>query len=219
MEPLRQTLRDIAERDMAQDSAHDLGHLDRVWFTCDRIAATEGGNRKLLLAAAYLHDLVNLPKDAPNRAQASRLAADAAIPHLQALGFSETEIARTRHAIEAHSFSANIEPETQEARILRDADRMDAIGATGIARTFAVSGRLNRPLHHPDDPFATHRPPDDSAYALDHWPVKLLRLAEGMTTETGRALAQRRLSVMHRYLSDLADEIGTEPPQHWDIQT
>ncbi|CUH63490.1 putative hydrolase [Thalassovita gelatinovora] len=219
MDPLRQTLRDIAGRDMAQDSAHDLAHLDRVWSTCTRIAAAEGGNRKVLLAAAYLHDLVNLPKDAPNRTQASQLAAKAAAPHLQTLGFSKTEIAQTRHAIEAHSFSAGIEPETQEARILRDADRMDAIGAIGIARAFAVSGQLNRPIHHPDDPFAIHRTPDDGAYALDHWPAKLLRLADGMTTETGRALAQKRLSSMHRYLSDLADEIGTEPPQHWTFQT
>ncbi|MBR9650281.1 HD domain-containing protein [Thalassovita aquimarina] len=216
METLRRTLRNIAERDMAQDSAHDLAHLDRVWTTSQRIAETEGGDLRVLIAAAYLHDLVNLPKDAPDRAQASRLAAQAAAPHLRALGFSAPEIENTRHAIEAHSFSAGIEPETVEARILCDADRMDAIGAIGIARAFSVSGQLDRPIYDPDDPFAAERDPDDSAFSLDHWPVKLLRLAEGMQTATGRALARDRVAVMHRFLTDLAGEIGTEPPQHWN---
>ncbi len=216
MEPLRQTLRNIAKRDMTQDSAHDLAHLDRVWTTSKRIAETEGGDLRVLIAASYLHDLVNLPKDAPNRTRASRLAAEAAAPYLAALGFADAEIENTRHAIEAHSFSAGIEPETLEARILRDADRMDAIGAIGIARAFAVSGQLNRPIYHPDDPFAAGRTPDDRAYSLDHWPVKLLRLAEGMQTATGRAMAQGRVAAMHRFLTDLAGEIGAEPPQHWN---
>ncbi|MEZ5674204.1 MAG: HD domain-containing protein [Thalassovita sp.] len=215
MHTLRHALRQIAQRDMAQDAAHDLPHLDRVWENCRIIAADMGGTSRPLLAAAYLHDLVNLPKNAPNRAQASALSAQAAVSHLQALGFPENEIAETTHAIAAHSFSAGIEPETDTARILRDADRLDALGAIGIARAFAVSGALNRPLYDADDPFARTRDANDTQFALDHWPLKLLRLPDDMQTETGRRIAQQRLATMHRFLTDLAAEIGTQAPTHW----
>lgn len=215
MHALRQTLRDIAQRAMAQDAAHDLAHLDRVWHTAHDIAETMGGATRPLLAACYLHDLVNLPKDAPDRAMASTLSAQAATPHLQALGFPPDDIADTAHAIAAHSFSAGIEPKSDTARILRDADRLDALGAIGIARTFAVSGGLGRPLYAPDDPFATQRPLDDTAYALDHWPLKLLRLPAEMLTARGQQIAAERLIPMHHYLAAIAAELGTPAPTHW----
>lgn len=215
MHTLRHALRQIAQRDMAQDAAHDLAHLDRVWENCRIIAADIGGPTRPLLAAAYLHDLVNLPKHASNRSQASTLSAQAAIPHLQALDFAENEIAETTHAIAAHSFSAGIEPETDTARILRDADRLDALGAIGIARAFAVSGALNRPFYDADDPFAQTRAINDAHFALDHWPLKLLRLPDDMQTKTGHRIAQQRLATMHRFLTELAAEIGTQAPTHW----
>ncbi|SDO89323.1 uncharacterized protein SAMN05216196_11254 [Lutimaribacter pacificus] len=211
-EGLRQKVRAIAATGMAQDSAHDLAHLDRVWANAQAIAAGEGGaDMDVLCAAAYLHDLVNLPKDAPDRAQASTLSARAAGPHLQTLGFDAQRIAAAQHAIAAHSFSAGIAPETPEACILRDADRLDALGAIGIARAFAVSGALDRALYDPGDPFAATRAPDDQSFALDHWPAKLLRLPDGMTTATGRRLARARIATMLRFARDLADEIGHAP--------
>lgn len=216
MSALRQRLRAIAAHEMVADSAHDMAHLDRVWANAQAIAAGEGGaDMDVLCAASYLHDLVNLPKDAPDRAQASRLAARAAAPHLAALGMDAGQIAATRHAIEAHSFSAGIAPRTPEAAILRDADRLDALGAIGIARAFAVAGALGRAIHAPDDPFATARTLDDSAFAVDHFATKLLRLPEGMLTVTGRAIAQARAAAMRRFLADLAGEIAAAPPDHW----
>lgn len=215
MKQLRASLRAIAAAEMAQDSAHDLAHLDRVWRNCLKIAPQEQGDLRVLLAGAYLHDLVNLAKDAANRAEASQLAAAAAPPHLRDLNYSETEIAEVQHAIASHSFSAGIEPVSREAKILRDADRLDALGAIGLARSFAVSGQLGRAIYHPKDPFAQHRSPDDSQYALDHWPLKLLQLPETMLTATGRQLAKRRLLTMARFLTDLAEEIDAPVPTHW----
>jgi len=128
MQQLREALRKIAHKQMQQDPAHDLAHLDRVWANAQVIARDEGDvDLRVLLAAAYLHDLVNLPKDAPNRTQASSLSAEAAAPILHDLGFSEAGIAAAGHAITAHSFSAGITPENIEAKILRDADRLDAL--------------------------------------------------------------------------------------------
>ena len=203
---------------MAADSAHDLAHLDRVWANAQAISrefAPTETDAQVLLAASYLHDLVNLPKDSPDRARASGLAATAAVPILRDLGMDADRIAATCHAIEAHSFSAGIPPRTPEARILRDADRLDALGAVGIARCFAVAGALDRPLYDPGDPFAAGRDPDDGLHTIDHFHVKLLRLARDMQTEAGRALAERRTARMIRFLEDLAEEIGHPLPQDW----
>lgn len=199
---------------MAQDSAHDLAHLDRVWANARAIASMDA-DEEVLLAACYLHDLVNLPKDSPDRDRASTLAAEAAAPILRDLGFDDSRIAAAQHAIAAHSFSAGIPPQTPEARVLRDADRLDALGAIGIARCFAVSGALGRPLYDPADPFASARDLDDRRQTLDHFRVKLLRLPADMLTEGGRALAQTRAARMIRFLEDLAAEIGADLPPDW----
>lgn len=204
---LRDQLRGIVQDQMALDSAHDLAHLDRVWMNAQNIA-DGAGDVSVLMAASYLHDLVNLAKDDPNRALASRQSAGKAGPVLTSLGFSSEQIKAIQHAIEAHSFSAGIPPESFEAEVLRDADRLDSLGAIGIARTFLVAGALGLALYDPTDPFAQSRTLDDGMYSLDHWQVKLLKLPDGMITDMGRDLAQKRVKVMLQYLEDLSGEIG-----------
>lgn len=193
----------------AQDSAHDLAHIRRVWANCQLIAKGEAAplDMELLHAAALFHDLVNLPKDAPNRAAASRLSAEAAAPHALQCGLPATKLPALQHAITAHSFSANLAPRTPEAKVLQDADRLDALGAIGLARMLMVSGALNRPLYNRDDPLAEARPPDDSAFALDHFKTKLFTLADTMQTATGRAIARERTAYMQSFLTRLMDEI------------
>jgi uncharacterized protein len=203
---LRDQLCRIVQDQMDLDSAHDLAHLDRVWMNAQQIA-DGSGDLDVLLAACHLHDLVNLPKDDANRAFASRQSAEKAGPILALLGFSPDQVKATQHAIEAHSFSAGIPAETFEAKVLRDADRLDSLGAIGIARTFLVAGALGLPLYDPADPFAQNRVPDDSKYSLDHWQIKLLKLPDGMITDKGRELAQNRVKVMLRFLDDLSEEI------------
>lgn len=216
MQELRAQLRAIIKREMEQDPAHDIAHLDRVWANAHRIALSEEGvNLRVLLAAAYFHDLVNLPKDAPNRSEASSLSAEKAAPFLQDLGYDDAEIEAAKHAIRAHSYSAGIPPESFEAEILRDADRLDALGAVGIARTFMVAGTMGRPLLDPNDPFAAERPLDDQLWSIDHWHLKLLQLPHEMVTEKGRKIARKRARLMLAYLKQLAKEMDTELPDHW----
>ncbi len=213
--PLRQALREALESGAQgqQDGAHDLAHADRVWLNARTIAHGEGlPPSPVLLCASYLHDLVTLPKDHPKRARAASMSATAAGPVMEALGLTPTEIAQARHAIEAHSWSGGVSPASPEARILRDADRLEALGAIGVARCFAVSGSLGRPLFHARDPFAKEREPNDAAFALDHFPVKLLKLPETFLTPTGRRLAEERAASMRRYLVDLARELGAPQP-------
>jgi uncharacterized protein len=195
--------------DGATDGAHDLGHLDRVWKSCRLIAMDEpGADADVLAAAAYFHDAVNLPKDSPDRAQASRLSADLGLRELAAMGFDAGKLPAVHHAIAAHSFSARITPETVEARILQDADRLEALGAIGLARMFMVTGQMGGGLFDAADPMALHRPLDDRRFALDHLEVKLFGLVDTMQTATGRAIAAERAEWMHSFRTRLLSEIG-----------
>ncbi|MDE1996297.1 MAG: HD domain-containing protein [Rhizobiaceae bacterium] len=199
--------------DDGTDASHDINHARRVMRAALQIAATEGGgDEEVIIAAAYLHDWVNLPKNHPDRAHASRLSAEAARPILAALGFTSDRIEAACHVISAHSFSANIPPETLEARALQDADRLEALGAIGLARVFSIAGQLGNGLFDGEDPFAQRRPLDDRRYAIDHFEVKLLRLPETMQTAAGRAMAEERADVMRRFLRSLAQELGTVMP-------
>jgi uncharacterized protein len=190
------------------DGSHDRSHLLRVWHNAISIADQEAScDRTVLTAAVILHDCVAVEKNAPQRAQASRLAAAHARSILAALGWDASAIARTAHAIEAHSFSADIAPETLEARILQDADRLDAIGAIGIARCFYVAGRMGSSLYDPQDPSASDRLFDDRNFALDHFGAKLFKIAANFQTKSGQALADARTQTMHGFVRALLDEI------------
>lgn len=189
------------------DGSHDIAHILRVFRNAMRIAAKEGGYIKLLAAAVLLHDCVAVEKNSPLRAQASRLAADKARTVLEGLGWPADEIGAVAHAIEAHSFSANIRPETLEAKILQDADRLDAIGMVGAARCFYVGGRMASGLYDPFDPRAEHRPLDDKAYSIDHFPVKLFKLADGFQTGEGRRIARERHDRLKQFYDLFLEEI------------
>jgi len=195
------------------DASHDINHARRVMRAALRIAAAEGGGDEgVIIAAAYLHDWVNLPKNDPNRSRASALSADAARPILAALGFAPDRVEAACHAILTHSFSANIPPRTLEARALQDADRLEALGAIGLARVFAIAGQLGSSLLGGADPLAKNRPLDDRRYAVDHFEVKLLRLPDTMQTKAGHAMAEERAEVMRRFLHSLAEELGHTMP-------
>ena len=189
------------------DAAHDASHLDRVWRNARELLAEHPeADVLVVLAACYLHDLVNLPKNDPARATASRQSALLARERLPALGFPPEKLDAVAHAIECHSFSAAIPPQTLEARIVQDADRLDGLGAVGLARMFYIAGRMGSSLAHGADPLALGRPLDDQAYSLDHIPVKLARLPGMMQTAAGRRLGERRLALLNDFRHAFAAE-------------
>ena len=190
------------------DGSHDLAHILRVFRNAMRIHAVEGGDGGVIAASALLHDCVAVEKNSPLRPQASRLAAGKAAGILRGLAWPGGRIAAVAHAILAHSFSANIPPETLEAKILQDADRLDAIGMVGAARCFYVAGRLNSALYDPADPRAENRPVDDRAYSIDHFPAKLFRLADGFQTAAGAALARERHRRLEEFYHLFLEEIA-----------
>lgn len=195
------------------DASHDPSHLLRVWRNVQNILKTEGGDTEILAAATLLHDCVGVPKDSPIRSQASQLAAEKAIALLDQLGWQKDRSASVGHAIEAHSFSAQIEPTTIEAKILQDAERLDAIGFTGIARCFYISGRLGRAIYDPEDPIAANRELDDMAFAIDHFQTKLLKLSGSFQTEAGQALAEKRHGVVQDFMNNFLAEVSPDSGQ------
>jgi uncharacterized protein len=189
------------------DGAHDINHLHRVWHTAATLLNDYPEADALVVqAACYLHDLVNLPKNDPQRHLASRQAAELACRELSNMNFPADKLPALAHAIEAHSFSAAITPTTIEARIVQDADRLDALGAVGLARLFYIAGRMGSELAHPDDAMGRQRGLDDKRYALDHIAVKLATLPASMQTEAGKRLGQLRLEWLYEFRETFLQE-------------
>ncbi|AYL06929.1 TPA: phosphohydrolase [Enterobacter kobei] len=199
----------LDEHHASEDSAHDISHFRRVWMTARKIMIHHQADPLVVLTACYFHDIVSLPKNHPERSQSSRLAARKTrdILHRDFPDFPPDRFAAVEHAIEAHSFSAGIAPQSIEAKIVQDADRLEALGAIGLARVFAVSGGLGVALFDAEDPFADARPLDDRAFALDHFQTKLLRLPDTMQTDVGRELAQHNADFLVHFMAKLSAEL------------
>jgi uncharacterized protein len=136
------------------------------------------------------------------------MAAEKAGDFLRGAGYPADLIPAIQHAIAAHSFSAGIAPQTLEAQIVQDADRLDALGAIGIARTLLLGGAMGKPLYDPAEPLPYARRPDDRANVIDHFFTKLLKLAGTMHTAAGRREGERRTRLMHLYLYELERELS-----------
>jgi len=190
MNEYEQKMLSFVEKEMTQDAAHDINHVLRVVKSAKQLCQPEQAIAEIVVPAAYLHDCVSLAKNHPQRSQSSVLAAEKAIAFLKEINYPKKWFDGIYHAIAAHSFSAGIKPETTEASIVQDADRLDALGAIGITRWMQVSTQLGTPLYHPQDAFCDNRQPDDKQYAVDHFYVKLLRLADTFNTQSAKTEAE-----------------------------
>ncbi len=204
---LEQSCADFIATVIPADAGHDLGHVRRVVRNVACLTVEESADAWVTLPAAWLHDCVAIAKDSPLRSQGSQLAAEAAAQFLQTLNYPGEKLAAVRHAIEAHSFSAAIAARSLEAKVVQDGDRLDSLGAIGIARCLLVGGKLNRPLCAAEDPFCDEREPDDRSFTIDHFYNKLFKLPDLMQTKAGKAEALRRAIVMREYLAELRAEI------------
>ena len=191
----------------ADDPAHDLLHFKRVVKIAKEICFKENAKAEIVIPAAWLHDFVIVSKNDPRRKQASRLSAEGAILFLKELSYPEKYFDEIAHAITAHSFSANIEAKTLEAQIVQDADRLDGLGAIGIARCFATAGILKIPFYSEIDPFCESRESDDKHFTVDHFFSKLFKIAQTLKTDSGRVEGVKRVKIMQNYLKDLSLEI------------
>ena len=207
-------LAEAGVRDAAHDvpdPTHDAAHLLRVALWTLRLGGAEVDAREAI-AAALLHDAVNVPKSSPGRARASERSAEHAAARLRALGFAPDAVARIADAIRDHSFSRGAVPATPLGRALQDADRLEALGAIGLLRTISTGVRTGGAWFHPEDPFGRERERDDTRWSVDHFFTKLLGLPGTMRTAAGREEAERRVVLLRAFLDALADELGEARP-------
>ena len=192
---------------MHNDPAHDFDHIMRVYKNAQQIIKKEKVNEKLVLSAVLLHDVVSFPKSDKRSKNSSIESAKKAKTILKKYDFTSDEITIVCDAISEHSFSQKKIPNTIEGKILQDADRLDALGAIGIARVFATGGSLLRPFYNLDDPFCKKRMPDDKTWTLDHFFEKLLKLEFLMNTKSGKIEAKKRTKILKDFLKQLKHEI------------
>ena len=201
------SLKDYVQKTMDNDSAHDFNHIMRVFKNAKKICKKEKANEKLVLSAVLLHDIVSYPKSDKRSKFSSIESAKISKQILKKYNFTSEEIAIISDAISDHSFSQKKIPKTIEGKILQDSDRLDALGAIGIARVFATSGNLKRPFYNIDDPFCKKRIPNDQTWAVDHFYQKLLKLESLMNTKSGKVEAKRRTKILKEFLRQLKQEV------------
>ena len=200
-------LKKYVEKMMQNDPAHDFDHIMRVYKNAENLCKKEKIKPKLVLTAALLHDIVSYKKSDKRSKNASTESAKKAQTILKKYNYSDDDISIISDAIRDHSFSKHKTPKTIEGKILQDADRLDAIGAIGIARAFSVAGSEKRLFYNKDDPFCKTRIPNDKQWTLDHFFRKLLKLESLMNTKSAKIEAKRRTKILKIYLNDLKKEI------------
>ena len=189
------------------DPSHDFAHIMRVYKNAEKICRNEKVNERLVLVSVLLHDIVKKSQSDKRIKSSADLSANKSIIILKKLKFLDSDIRIVTEAIRNHSFTKKKVSKNIVGKILQDADRLDALGAIGIARVFSVSGAKNRQFYEPNDPFLKNRKADDRKWALDHFFKKLLLLERIMNTKTGKIEAKKRTKVLKSYLTSLKKEI------------
>jgi uncharacterized protein len=179
----------------------------RVYKNAKKICKKEKVNQKMVLSAVLLHEVVSYPKSDKRSKLSSLESSKKSKQILTKYPFSKEEILIISNAIRDHSFSQGKVPETIEGKILQDSDRLDALGAIGVARVFATGGSLGRSFYNTDDPFCKKRLPDDKIWTVDHFFQKLLKLESLMNTKSGKAEAKVRTRVLKEFLHHLKLDI------------
>lgn len=200
-------LQDTVRGKIKNDSSHDFAHIMRVYKNAQKLCKKERANEKLVLSAVLLHDIVSYPKSDKRSKLSSLESANKARKILSKMDYSLDEIDVICDAILNHSYSRGKIPNSLEGKILQDADRLDAIGAIGIARVFAVGGSEKRPFYDVVDPFCKNRAPDDKTWTIDHFYQKLLKLESLMNTKSAKIEAKKRTVILKKFLQELKQEI------------
>jgi uncharacterized protein len=197
----------VRETMKGREPAHDFLHVTRVVVVGERIARAVGADVDVVTTAALLHELRTFPKNDPRSATAGDVCAVAAHALLIERGETAAFATRVAEAISDHAFSKGAAPTTLESAVLQDADRLDAIGAVGIARCFATCADMKAVFYAEKDAFCETRSPDDKAYAVDHFFKKLLKIEARLHTEPAVEMAAGRTAFLRAFLDQLRQEI------------
>jgi uncharacterized protein len=204
MDGIRRFARNCLSRSGA---SHDWEHTCRVYNLCMHIGKAEGADLETLKAAAYLHDIGRPWQDRSNGAVChAEKGAEVSRSLLEKYRFPSKTRANIIHCILSHRYRGNSRPETLEARVLFDADKLDAIGAIGIARAFQFAGEVGARFHNPDVEPEDTAPYTEEDTGYREYRLKLSRIKDRMLTPEGVRMAQARHAFMEEFFQRFLDE-------------
>jgi uncharacterized protein len=191
--------------------SHDWEHTLRVCRLCERIGPKEGADMLVLKAAALLHDIGRAAQDDANGSichavKGARIAAQIVEP----MPLSISRKRNIAHCVRTHRFRGNQPPETIEAKVLFDADKIDAIGAVGVARAYLFAGELGACLHNPHIPVEKAEPYSKNDTGYREYIVKLSKIKTRIITSEGRRLAKKRHAFMSSFFKRFLQEYDGE---------
>lgn len=199
------------------DPVHGFDHVMRVYHTAEHLAAEMGADLEIVRAAALLHDAEGAAPDSPGsgRSTHEQSSAQFARSVLEAEGWGDARIAAVEHCIRAHRYRGAEPPDSLEAKILFDADKIDVLGAFGIARTIAYAVQAGQPVYSPpSERFRREgsREPGEPHSAYHEYLFKLRRVAGRLHTPGAAEIARARVEVLDRFFKALADEAEWKAP-------
>ena len=199
------------------DPVHGFLHVQRVLNTAEKLGAMLGADMEVLKAAVLLHDACDAhPGESGNRGNHEVAAAEFAEQVLETEGWDPERISAVQHCIRTHRFRSKEAPESLEARILFDADKLDVVGAFGVARTIGYAVQAGQPFYSPPSQefLETGQEIDDEPHSAYHeYLFKLRQVPNVMKTEPGRQLAEKRARIMQEFFESLALEASGEDIQ------
>ena len=193
---------------VSHDPSHDISHALRVMSLARTIAKAEKADQDIVIPAALFHDVVNYPKNHPKRHFSSDESAklvDVILKNLTT--YPKEKIKKVCESIKQCSFSKGISHDFIEAKVLQDADSLEATGAISIMRTFASAGSMGRQFYSEIDPFCATRSSDDSMFALDLFFSRLLKVQDRLYTKTAKKIAKRRTLFLKKFLESLKKDL------------
>ena len=193
------------------DPVHNFDHIQRVYNLATKIALAEGADLEIVQAAALLHDANGSDgHDEVARTSHHLDSAEFAGKYLSAQGWSPEHIEAVKHCIISHRFrDTRVTPQTIEAKVLFDADKLDSIGAIGAARAIAYAAGANAPFYFPPSKsfIETGERIDDEPHSAYHEHIyKLSKIIDRMHTKTGKELAAKREEFLGQFFETLIAE-------------
>ena len=208
MNPLIHEIKAFAENCFANSpGSHDWEHTLRVQNLSMHIGRVEGADLDVVGAAAFLHDIARPEQDAA-RGRICHAAKGAAMASefLRRHGFPDGQQANILHCVRSHRFRGNHRPETLEAKVLYDADKLDSIGAIGIGRAFLFAGEVGARLHIPNIRVEDTKPYSDEDTGYREFKLKLSKIRDRMLTSEGRRIADQRHTFMEAFFERFLQE-------------
>ena len=190
-----------------EGGSHAFDHTERVYNLALKIGKKENADLDVIGAAALLHDVARLKEDNKEVECHAESGSEIAEKILKEMNFPEDKIKNVVHSIKVHRHSKGLIAKTKEAKIIQDADRLDALGAMTIARMFSTGGKMDRPLYKPDIPFGEIKKGYDSDSTIHGFYAKILKIKpENFNTEFAKKLAKGRYLFVENFLNQFFKE-------------